>query len=69
MQSHFIEKKRSTLSLNSEIDGIMGVGPATREQLFTRFKSIKRIKQVSQKEMIELLGPKKGEKIYKALNP
>ena len=65
----FHRKKRSNLSLSSELDGIIGVGPATKEQLFTHFKSIKRIKQVSQKEMIELLGPKKGGKIYKALNP
>jgi excinuclease ABC subunit C len=65
----FHRKKRSNLSLSSELDEIIGVGPATREQLFTHFKSIKRIKQVSQKEMIEFLGPKKGRKIYKALNP
>ena len=65
----FHRKKRSNLSLSSELDEIIGVGPATKEQLFTHFKSIKRIKQVSQKEMIELLGPKKGRKIYKALNP
>ena len=65
----FHRKKRSNLSLSSELDEIIGVGPATREQLFTHFKSIKRIKQVSQKEMIELLGHKKGGKIYKALNP
>tara|TARA_B100000989_G_scaffold220381_1_gene168207 strand:- start:4813 stop:6543 length:1731 start_codon:yes stop_codon:yes gene_type:complete len=65
----FHRKKRSNLSLSSELDGIIGVGPVTKELLFTHFKSIKRIKQVSQEEIIELLGPKKGGDIYKALNP
>ena len=65
----FHRNKRSKSSIYSELDLIPGVGPATRDQLLTHFKSLKRIKQGTQKEMIALLGPQKGEKIYKALHP
>ena len=65
----FHRNKRSQSSITSELDQIPGVGPSTRDQLLTRFKSLKRIKQVTQKEMIALLGCQKGTKIYNALHP
>ena len=65
----FHRNKRSQSSITSELDQIPGVGPATRDQLLTHFKSLKRIKQGTQKEMIALLGPQKGTKIYSALHP
>jgi excinuclease ABC subunit C len=65
----FHRNKRSRSSLGSELDQIPGVGPATREQLLSHFKSVKRVKEGTQKEMIALLGPQKGEKIFKALHP
>jgi excinuclease ABC subunit C len=65
----FHRNKRSQTSLTSELDQIPGIGPATRDQLLTHFKSLKRIKQGTEKEMIALLGPQKGQKIFQALNP
>jgi excinuclease ABC subunit C len=65
----FHRNKRSKSSIKSELDQIPGVGPATRDQLLTHFKSLKRIKEGTQKEMIDLLGPQKGGKIYKSLHP
>ena len=65
----FHRNKRSQTSLTSELDQIPGIGPATRDQLLTHFKSLKRIKQGTEKEMIALLGPQKGQKIFQALHP
>ena len=65
----FHRNKRSKSSIKSELDQIPGVGPATRDQLLTHFKSLKRVKEGTQKEMIDLLGPQKGGKIYKSLHP
>jgi excinuclease ABC subunit C len=65
----FHRNKRSRSSLSSELDQIPGVGPSTREQLLRHFKSVKRVKEGTQKEIIALLGPQKGEKIFKALHP
>ena len=65
----FHRNKRSQTSLTSELDQIPGIGPATRDQLLTHFKSLKRIKQGTEKEMIALLGPQKGRKIFQALHP
>ena len=65
----FHRYKRSQTSLTSELDQIPGIGPATRDQLLTHFKSLKRIKQGTEKEMIALLGPQKGQKIFQALHP
>jgi len=65
----FHRNKRSQTSLGSELDEIPGVGPATRDQLLRHFKSVKRVKEGTQKEIVALLGPQKGEKIFKALHP
>ena len=65
----FHRNKRSQTSLTSELDQIPGIGPATRDQLLTHFKSLKRIKQGTEKEMIALLGQQKGQKIFQALHP
>ena len=64
----FHRNKRSKNSLTSELDQIPGIGPATRAQLLSHFKSFKRIKQGTQKDFIDLLGPQKGKKIFDALH-
>jgi len=63
----FHRNKRSQTSLSSKLDFIPGIGPATRDQLLSHFKSLKRIKEASQQEMSDLLGPQRGKKIYNAL--
>jgi excinuclease ABC subunit C len=65
----FHRNKRSRSSLNSELDQIPGVGPATRNELLSHFKSFKRIKNGTLDELIQLLGPVKGKKIFNALHP
>ena len=58
----FHRNKRSQTSLSSKLDFIPGIGPATRDQLLSHFKSLKRIKEASQQEMSDLLGPQRGKK-------
>ena len=63
----FHRQKRSKSSLTSQLDGIPGIGPATREKLLSTLKSFKRIKAASKREVIDILGKGKGERIYEAL--
>ena len=63
----FHRQKRSKSSLTSQLDGIPGIGPATREKLLSTLKSFKRIKAASKREVIDILGKGKGERIYEAI--
>ncbi|MGB1020144.1 MAG: excinuclease ABC subunit UvrC [Flavobacteriaceae bacterium] len=63
----FHRNKRSKGGLQSQMDKLPGVGPATRAQLLKEFKSLKRIKTASEEEITTLFGPSKGKKIYASL--
>jgi excinuclease ABC subunit C len=58
---------RSKGSLNSQLDEIKGVGPKTKELLLKEFRSLKRIKAASQKELIDALGKVKGVQLFHKL--
>ncbi|MBO5698801.1 MAG: excinuclease ABC subunit UvrC [Bacteroidaceae bacterium] len=64
----FHRKKRSKRQTHSELDLIEGVGPKTKEQLIKHFGSVKKIKNATTEELQNLLGTKKGQKIYDALH-
>lgn len=64
----FHRQKRSKGSLNSKLDQIEGIGPATRDKLLAHFKSLKRIKEASKEAIENVLGKQKGSKIYTALH-
>ena len=64
----FHRQKRSKGSLNSKLDQIEGIGPATRDKLLAHFKSLKRIKEASKEAIVSVLGKQKGSKIYTALH-
>ena len=64
----FHRQKRSKRSLNSKLDQIEGIGPATRDKLLAHFKSLKRIKEASKEAIEGVLGKQKGSKIYVALH-
>jgi len=63
----FHRNKRSKGGLQSQIDQLPGIGPATRSQLLKEFKSIKRLRAASQEDIVTLFGPTRGAKIYNAL--
>ena len=58
---------RSKSALKSPLDEVEGVGPKTKEILLKKFKSLKRIKAAREKELTDILGTLKGEKIFKKL--
>ena len=57
-------KIRNKNSIRSILDEINGVGPKTKIKLLNKFKSLKRVKEASKKDLIELLGNKMGEIIF-----
>ncbi|WP_099974706.1 MULTISPECIES: excinuclease ABC subunit UvrC [Lactobacillaceae] len=50
----FHRKTRSKTALSSQLDGIQGVGPKTRNKLLKKFGSIKKIKEASVDDFIDL---------------
>ena len=57
-------KIRNKNSIRSILDEISGVGPKTKIKLLNKFKSLKRAKEASKKDLIELLGNKMGKIIF-----
>ena len=61
----FHREKRSKHALHSELDDIKGIGPKAKEALLSKFKSVKKIKEASQEQLSEILGPHKAEILVK----
>ena len=61
----FHRDKRSKHALHSELDDIKGIGPKAKELLLSKFKSVKKIKEASQEQLSEVLGPHKAEILVK----
>ena len=64
----FHRNKRSKGAIRSGLDAIPGVGPKTKENLLKKFKSFKRIKAAPVKDLIALLGEKKGKQLHQHLH-
>lgn len=56
-------EKRSKHQLHSELDDIKGIGEKTKETLLKKWKSVKRIKEISLDELTKEIGRKKAELI------
>ena len=61
----FHRDKRSKHALHSELDDIKGIGLKAKEALLAHFKSVKKMKEASQEELAEVLGPHKAEILVK----
>lgn len=59
----FHRDKRSKAALNSSIETIPGIGEKTMLTLITHFKSVKRLKLATEKEISEVIGVSKAKKI------
>ncbi len=57
----FHRQKRSKAANRSILDEIKGIGPKTRNQLLSEFKSIKRIKEAGLNELEKIVGKSKAE--------
>ena len=67
MELHFIEKSAVKNSIQSKLDQIPGIGEASRLKLLRDLKTFTRIKSASENEIIDILGNKKGKKIFETL--
>ena len=63
----FHRDKRSKSQLRSELDSIPGVGPKAKQLLLKAFKSVKRIREASLKELTQVVGESKAKAIKEAL--
>ncbi len=61
----FHRKKRSKSQITSELDTIKGIGAETKKKLLAHFKSIKRLKEAKEEEIINVAGKSKGAIICK----
>ena len=59
--------RRSKKQVESALDKIPGIGEKTRDLLLTRYKSVKRIKEVPLDELSQLIGPAKAKLIHAAI--
>ena len=57
----FHRDKRSKSQVQSELDNIKGIGPATKTLLLKNFKSVKRIKEASSEEIEKIVGTSKAK--------
>jgi excinuclease ABC subunit C len=65
----FHRNKRSKQQIVSELDSIKGIGPAMKEKLLKKYKSVKRIKEVPESEIADLIGKNKAATLMKGLLP
>jgi len=56
--------KRSKSALQTSIETIPGIGEKTMISLLKQFKSVKRIKEATEKQISEVVGVSKAKKIY-----
>ncbi len=63
----FHRQKRSKESVQSGLDNIKGIGSNTRNKLIREFGSVKRLKESSEKDLIQLIGKSKAELIFQAI--
>ncbi len=60
--------KRSKAALNSSVESIPGIGEKTMLALIQHFKSVKRLKLASEKEISDVVGVSKAKKIVEFYN-
>ncbi|MUP45243.1 excinuclease ABC subunit UvrC [Gramella sp. BOM4] len=65
----FHRNKRSKTALNTELEEIAGIGEKTVVELLKHFRSVKRIREASQKDLAEVIGSSRAGIIYNHYHP
>ena len=60
--------KRSKGQVASALDNISGIGEKTKQLLLRNLKSVKRIKEASEEQLAQVVGPAKAKLVFNALN-
>ena len=65
----FHRDKRSKSQLSSRLDYIKGIGPKTKDELLTAFRSVQAIAAASLDDLTAVIGSAKARIIYTAFHP
>lgn len=65
----FHRDKRSKGTFKNELEEIPGIGQATAEQLLKRFRSVKQIKVLTERELTAEIGGSKAGKVWRYFHP
>jgi len=57
--------RRSKSAISNELEGIKGIGPETVKELLRVFKSVKRVKEATPEQLVEIIGAKKAQLLFK----
>ncbi|MEO2063390.1 MAG: excinuclease ABC subunit UvrC [Christiangramia sp.] len=60
----FHRSKRSKTALNTELESIPGIGEKTVVELLKHFRSLKRVKEASEKDLAEVVGASRAGIVY-----
>ncbi|MFV8280919.1 excinuclease ABC subunit UvrC [Christiangramia marina] len=60
----FHRNKRSKTALNTELESIAGIGEKTVIELLKNFRSLKRVKEASEKELADVIGASRATIVY-----
>lgn len=60
-------RDRRSKEINTELEGIPGIGKSTADKLLKKFKSVKKIKEADDDEIFELIGKAKGKILIEAI--
>ncbi len=60
----FHRQKRSKAALDTELDLIPGIGEKTVVELLQHFRSVKRVKEATKEQLIEIIGESRANKIF-----
>lgn len=63
----FHKQKRSKQSIESTLDSVHGIGPATKQKLISKLKSVKRIKETPESDLATIIGEAKAKALTKAI--
>jgi excinuclease ABC subunit C len=61
---NFHRDKRSSKMIESELDQIKGIGPATKENLLQKFGTVDKIRNATQEELEKIVGHSKSTILY-----
>ena len=65
----FHRNQRSRGTFVNELETIKGIGKNTADTLLKKFKSVKKIKELAEKELEETIGKSKAELVYQHFHP
>ncbi|MBC7851182.1 MAG: excinuclease ABC subunit C [Chitinophagaceae bacterium] len=66
---NFHRDKRSKGTFKNELENIKGIGKNTADQLLRTFKSVKRIQDLSEKEIADLIGLSRAKLVWAHFHP